>query len=107
MKPTHLIGIVIVVMILGGILLNTSTEVRSDAQIETRTIEVEKEVTTLDIRIRDAIDAAQGELEAAAQLAYDESMSKGMLDIKTRVTDEYLTEVVQENEADKELLLKF
>lgn len=52
------------------------------------TVEVEKEVSVLDARIKSAQESARPEIETKAQAAYDDAYKQAMLEIELRVRKE-------------------
>lgn len=69
-----------------------------------QTVEIEKEVPTLEMRVKSAQEAELEATEAVAQVAYDEAFNQAMLEIELSVTAQYKDEIeAREIELEKEV----
>jgi F0F1-type ATP synthase epsilon subunit len=91
MKRLLIVGI-LGALVLGGIVLSTNKEVTYTAP-EQVFVEVEKEVSDIDVRIKQAQEAAKDDIKVAAQKAYDSAYDQAMLEIELVVTSTFRGEI--------------
>lgn len=90
-----LVGLVAVVV--GGLHFYPNTQEAENASVvEEKVIEVD----TLDLRIKEAQEAKMSEIEASAQLAYDEYIQNELDAIEEEVKIEYIKELEETIESE-------
>ncbi len=103
MKRFYIVGILIGLLVIGGIALSKDTT-EYEAVDSIVTVEKEVEVSTLEKRLNDALEANSEAIEAQAQAAYDAAKRQAEAAIELEVVKTFQDEVeALETELEKEI----